>query len=142
MAADAPDLAGFREAMDRKRAAFGEDVEFFWPAERTYAPGVALNASGEPLDPTVDPIDETQRTETVTATVASSLGIKGQSDQAPIGRIETGTLMLNLSIDDEPLVDGAESFVRDGERYQIIDSRQDGIGPDANRFLVVGKQET
>lgn len=142
---DAPDLMGFADAMDRKREAFGEPVRFLWPADRTYPPGTALNASGEPLDPTVDPVTEDVPEVTLTVTVASRTTLASadkRSEQTAVGRLEKGVLMLNLALNDADAVAGAESFERDGERYQIVDSREDGLGPTPNRFLVTGRLET
>lgn len=140
MSADAPDLAGFKDAQDRKRAAFGAPVRFLWPVERTYAAGVALNSSGEPLDPTVAPATEDEREETVTATVATTTTVTGdRSDRTAVGRLEKGQVLVNCRLEDEALLVGAERFEHDGETYEITDTRRDGLGPDPNRYLVTGK---
>ena len=144
MSADAPDLAGFKAAQDRKRAAFGASVRFLWPAARTYAPGVSLNSDGEPLDPTVAPTSVDQPEATVTATVArQTQRITGQrSKQTAVGRVEKGIVQLNVALEDAATVDGAESFEIDGERYEIEDTTRDGLGPTPNRLLVTGRLET
>lgn len=136
-----PNLAAMRAAFDEKREAFGEPITFLWKADTTYPPGTPLNSRGEPLDPTIDPVTVDQRDETVTATVATRTGMIGQEETTAVGRFETGTLMLNLHLDDEATVEGADHFLRDGERYEIIDTRLDGIER-PNRFLVYGKLES
>jgi hypothetical protein len=144
---DTPDLAGFKAAMDAKRTAFGESVLFLFPEQRTYPAGTALNAEGEPLDPTVQPETNEQGEATVIATVAASTSLvrAGQrSEQSPVGRMEKGTVVVNCAIEDENTLTGAIEFIRmsNSERYTIIDTRRDGLGPEANRYLVTGKLAT
>lgn len=144
---DLPDLAGFRDAQERKRLALGEDVIFRWPAVRTYAAGVALNAEGEPLDPTVDPTDVQQPEVTVHAAVAQGVGtlqrLGRESEQSAAGRFERGEIMVICDLDDAPTLDGAVEFERvgTGETFQILGDREDGVSiPD--RYLVYGRVET
>jgi hypothetical protein len=145
VSADAPDLAGFKAAQDLKRTAFGEPIRFLWPADRTYAPDVALNASGEPLDPTVAPTAVDQPEATITATVATRTTLASdarRSEQTPIGRLEKGTMQLNVAIEDAPTIAGAESLGRRGGGFEIIDTRAGGLGPEPNRYLVTGRLTT
>jgi hypothetical protein len=147
VAADAPDLAGFRDAQERKRLAMGEDVIFRWPEQRAYAAGVALNAEGEPLDPTVAPTGVNQPSVTVHAAVAQGVGtlqrLGRESEQSAAGRFERGEVMVICDLADAAQLDGATEFERvaTGEKFQVIGDREDGVS-NPDRYLVYGRVET
>jgi hypothetical protein len=142
-----PDLAGFRDAQERKRLALGEDVIFRWPAARVYAADVSLNADGEPLDPTVQPQSEVVPTVTVHAGVAQGVGtlqrLSRESTQSAAGRFERAEVMVIVNLADAAQLDGATSFERvaTGETFEIVADREDGVSiPD--RYLVYGREES
>lgn len=145
MAADPiPDLAGLRDAMERKRAALGEDVTFRWPKQRTYDPGVALNASGEPLDPTVQPTGVVQPEVTKHVGVAQGIGtiqrLSRETQATAAGRFERGDVLLICNLADAPDLDGATEFLRAGERHEIVGDRFDGVSG-MDRYLIYGRTE-
>lgn len=147
MDALAPDLAGFRDAQERKRAAFGEDVTFRWPAVRTYDPDVSLNAEGEPLDPTVQPTAVNQPEITRKVGVAQGVGtiqrLGKESEQTAAGRFERAEIMLICDLGLQSDLDGATEFERlsTGEHFEVLGDRVDGVGP-PDRFLIYGRVES
>lgn len=141
-----PDLVGFRAAQERKRAAFGEDVRFLWPAVRAYPAGTALNGEGEPLDPTAVPDSVVQPEVTRKVGVAQGIGtiqrLSRESVQSAAGRFERAEVMAICDLGLQSQLEGAVVFERlsTGERYEIVGDRVDGVGP-PDRYLVYGREE-
>jgi hypothetical protein len=145
-AADAPDLAGFRDAQERKRLALGEDVIFRWPAQRVYAAGVSLNAEGEPLDPTVRRSRRSCRPSPSTPAWRRASG-RCSASAARASRARPGASSAARSWSSATSPTPRSSTARrvrarrDGETFQIIADREDGVSiPD--RYLVYGREET
>lgn len=142
MAAVAPDLAGFTEAQQRLRGGFGEDVTFFQAAVLTYPPDTPIDPeTGEPYDPTVEPVDENQPSATVTCTVAFIT--QANRDQlefktSALGIEERTHVLAIADIAAEPQITGAIEFDWRGDRYKIEAQKPDGIGAE-QRVLTWGR---
>lgn len=133
---ESPDLAGFREARERKRALFSEPVVLIGPGVATYPAGVPLDPeTGMPYDPTIEP----------TASGASALvavewvwrSSSDASDAAAPGVFEKAHPMLIAASAAGSAVEGMTHFVGRGERYKIEATHFDGI-TGIDRLLIYG----
>lgn len=135
-----PDLAGFRDAHVRARAAFAEDVEFVLDAEVTFPPGTPIDPeTGEPYDPLVTGSAVVPRV-TASANIARSMGRKDVDDWQPLGSLELGDMLLIMDVATASAASAAVSFSARGESYRVRATRFDGIGG-IDRFLVFGERE-
>lgn len=131
-----PDLAGFREARERKRVAFSEPVVLLGPGVVTYPPGVPTDPeTGAPYDPTIEPLASG-----ASATIAAEwVWRSGQdpSDDSAAGTFSREHPMLIAASAAASAVEGMTHFEgRDG-RFQIEAVHFDGI-TGVDRMLIYG----
>lgn len=144
--ATTPDFAGFTEAQERLRAAFGHAIVFTIPGAVVWPPGTALDPeSGTPFDPSVAPESTGETTTTVTVSVVdrpmglSRRGIDDSVERKAIGWVEEGGVVLIVNTEDWPLIRDAESFVYADSTYAIRQIEHDFLGA-AERYLIYGSQ--
>lgn len=133
------DLAGFADAQSRLRNEFAEEVTFLYREEFAYPPGTPLDPeTGEPYDPTVEPISASAASAVVGCNVAFSA--RGDEAQEGAGGLfEQTHVMLIADIAAASAIAPAIEFdVRDA-RYKIEAQKPDGIGA-LQRYLVWGRQ--
>lgn len=132
-----PDLAGFRDAQERKRRAFSEPIVLLGPVEASYPPGTAMDPeTGEPYDPTV----------TATASARASAVIDAEfvwqstqdpEDPSPVGRLDTQHPMLIAASAAASAVEGKSHFEARGSEFEIRATHFDGI-TGVDRLLIYG----
>lgn len=125
-----PNLAGFREAQARLIDKLGADVEFTLPAtDVEYPPDTPLDPeSGEPYDPTIEPISGGPTTVTVKATVIERRGSAADEvELAPVGWIEGADVAVKVKSADRATIDGTTHFLAFGEQYAVRDIRPSGL---------------
>lgn len=149
----APDLAGFAQAQDRKRAQLGSTITFLWPTVVTFAPGVPVSpTSGQPYDPTVHPASASQASASATCGVffkaVNRGGASNSEVSTPIGHDEMTRVFLTLASADGQTVRGlgvnapssgeATEFIFHGNRFKVYSIKQDEIVAGYDRTLVYG----
>jgi hypothetical protein len=138
-----PDIAGFADAQDRLREAFGQDITFLVPQAKTWPAGTALDPeTGEPYDPTTVPTSGADPTEVVKkVNVIYKALIAGDEDNVVrerLGVMQTESCALIASLADEPDIEDASEFVVNERRYRITDAVTDGLtGP--QRYIIFGE---
>lgn len=140
-----PDYAGYREAQERLRELLGEPVVLLAPADRTYPPGTAIDPeSGEPYDPLIEPTASAQASAQVTARVAYK-GVPSNPEHADnlgaLGWMEDSDVVAITGSAAASAASGAVSMVIRDERYEIRDSRFDGLAG-IDRYLIFGAKES
>ena len=143
-----PDIAGFRDAMDRKRAQLGSEITFFWPPQNLFGEEIPLDPiSGVPMDPMASAMSSTQASATVTAAAffkAINRGGAANADVAtPIGRDSLTRVFLNVASGDAVALnlETATEFEFHGNRFQIYVSKWDEVVQGYKRFLVYAAGE-
>lgn len=133
-----PDLAGFREARERKRALFSESVVLLGPGVVTYPAGVSLDPeTGRPYDPTIEPVSSGASATIVAEWVWRST--QDPSDDSAVGTFEKEAPMLIAASAAASALEGMTHFLGRGERYQIEGIHFDGI-TGIDRVLVYGAE--
>lgn len=139
---DAPDLAGFVNAMVRMRGELGGDVPFFTEFEYGYPPGTPLNPeTGEPFDPTVPELGAGGASASVHVGVYMRPIQGGFTDlvkTTPLGLVDVDNALLDVSPADYEANDLAEASEVElfGERYEITDRDIRGLLDDPHRILL------
>lgn len=137
-----PDLDGFRKAMVNLRETMGRDVPFFTPTPTTWPEGTAIDPqTGEPYDPTIEPISSGFTSAAVRALVVLP-GAGVRADEviaAAIGEVEEGRGVVVVGLDDweaHDLEDATQVEIYD-ERWEIKQSDLDGVGPGAADRVII-----
>jgi hypothetical protein len=149
-----PNLAGFREAQDRKRTLIGSVVTFFWEPVVVYGSEVPCSPeSGAPLDPTASAMASTQASAQVTASVFFKAinrgGAAGSEVAEPIGRDQKSRIFMNVASGDAYELDLAGAMTGSaatelefhGSRFQVYSMKWDEIVQGYRRFLVYAANE-
>lgn len=139
----APNLAGMREALERKRLALGEDVVFHFRVEKTWPEGTVLNPqNGKPFDPAIEPIvEEVAEPVTKTCSVAFRPNFQEDTDEDRIGNVKMNVCLIWLPLGEEwEEVKDAVSFDVKGDNFLIRKVTEDGIGEDW-RMLIWGERQ-
>lgn len=122
-----PDLAGFREAQERLRGNFGEEVTFSTPEQETWPPGTPLDPeTGRPYDPTVSPVSSGTTEETVTVEVIFK-PLQGREAQTAVGDFGGSDAVLIVELADHLTVEGADTAVVRGMNYSVKEWKPHGI---------------
>jgi hypothetical protein len=140
-----PDLAGFRDAMNRLRQNFGQDVRFRIPAPKVWPAGTQLDPeSGEPFDPAIDPLsgggftDVVKHVGVVTKPIVP--GREGGDTRFEAGGAFSGMdAILDMAAADKADVEDATEVILYGERFDIIEMKPGGLGGGADvidRYVV------
>jgi len=137
-----PNLAGYDDAMRRKRDRMGQDVIFYVMTTPTYAPDVPLDPeSGKPIDPWAEPASGGVEVEVMVRGSVVNRPIGGgtadDSRATAIGIVPEDNLAVILSPEDFDRVKTARTFVAYGERFKVTDARPDGIGS-LQRHIIFG----
>lgn len=137
-----PNLAGFADAQSRLRSAFGEQVTFLGEVTASFPDGTALDEeSGQPYDPTVEPLSSGRASAVVRCTVVSQ-PVRGQDepDASPFGWLERGHIALLAGIEHRAAIAGKTHAVVREREYLIISAKPDGIGG-VQRLVVSCREE-
>lgn len=134
-----PDLAGFRDAMERKRQAFAEPIVLIGPVEGTWPDGTPLDPeTGQPYDPTIEPVASGQASAVIDAEFVWS-STQDPEDSPAFGRIDTAHPMLIAASAAASAVEGKSHFEARGDRFQITATHFDGI-TGIERLLIYGEK--
>lgn len=142
----APSLAAFGEAQDRKRALTGSDVTFLWPPVVTFAPGTPTSPeTGLPYDPTATPTASSQASASVRCGVFFKAVNRGGAANAevasPMGLAERTRIFLTVAAADAGTITGASEFIVHDTRFKIDVAKHDEIVLGYRRVLVYGAAE-
>jgi hypothetical protein len=127
-----PDIAGFREAMDEARGAFGEAVTFHVPVAPVWPAGTPIDEdTGLPFDPTVEPESGGGFTDVAKNVLviyhAIGPGLSAPQVSEPAGLMKGESVVLDMSVPDYPDVQAATEATVNGTRYLVTDRQDDGI---------------
>lgn len=132
---DAPDLAGFREARERKRRLFSEPVVLLGTGVVTWPPVPMDPETGRPVDPTIEPLSSGASAVVDVEWVWRSSA--DPSDDGAAGTFARSHPMLIAGSAASAALEGMTHFQRRGERYQIEAVHFDGI-TSVDRILIYG----
>lgn len=133
---DTPDLAGFREARERKRAAFSEPVVLLGAVEAVYPGGTPTRADGTPFDPTIDPVSSGRASAVIDAEFVWSSS-QDPADHVAIGIADKARPMLIASSGASAALEGKTHFQARGNEFKIEATHFDGI-TGVDRILIYG----
>lgn len=143
-----PDLAGFAAAQRRLREKVGRVVTFYTPKPLAWPGDLPAGAfdpeTARPFDPTIKPlasgwVTASARANTVYAPLAT---IRRDAEQADaLGMRSRLNKDLIVDIGDAWVASAATMYELDGEFWQIVDTRRDGVGS-AQRLLVYGQSRS
>lgn len=138
-----PDMAGYREAMARKRQKLGQDVTFLVRGTTTWPSGTRMDPeTGRPVDPYVEPTSTDDAEVVVRVTVVTRPLIGDPNDQSvstPMGPFASDLIAFLVGADDfEPIREAYEARCFD-VAYKITDKRPDGIG-ELDHWIVFGEE--
>jgi hypothetical protein len=136
----APDIDGFRDAQVRLNQAMGTDAIFRTPTAKQWPEGTQIDPdTGEPYDPTIDPIEGSGafNDQVVRVTVSEPQVQDGSSDVEvnPSGVRRDENPVFIVMEADEPKITAATHVVYLGQTYRITDIQPDGLTT-VMRFLV------
>jgi len=137
-----PNLAGMRDALERKRVALGQSVVFVFEPVPTWPAGTQFDPLTErPYDPLIEPTKETTP-EAVTkdCSVAFRPLFQEDTEEKALGDVKTNVILVWLPLAEADDVVDAVAFLVKSERYRIRKQTEDGIGEDF-RWLVWGERE-
>lgn len=134
---DGPDLAGFREARERKRRLFSEPVVLLGPAVATYPPGTPIDPeTGRPYDPVLQPTSSARASALIDAEFVWKSGQTPSEDTAA-GTFERSHPMLIAGSAASAVASAMTHFTARGEMFQIEGVHFDGI-TGIDRVLIYG----
>lgn len=143
-----PDLAGFADAMGRKRTALGNEITFYWEPTSVWPDGTPLSPETlEPYDPTIEPTSSAQASAVVNGEVVYRLQLSPTraTDAATdaLGRGEKTRVAALLDIADEATIAGATEFEFHDDRFKIHSVKRDNTVGVFDRLIVyaAGKGE-
>lgn len=126
-----PDLTKFKDALERLVVAVGTDVTFQIPNAKEWPPGTQIDAdTGEPHDPTVDPIGGGDFNNVVIRATVAEPQIANSSSDVEVGpsgvrRDENPVFIIRVA--DFAAVEDATRVVWHGQAYRITDTQPDGM---------------
>ncbi len=137
-----PNLAGFREAQERKRALLGEDITFFGEPAYTWPPGIPMDTeTGRPYDPVIEPLSSAAASAVVRCGVffraVNRAGIGGEVEAAAPGVVDKTKIMLITNVAASGIVEPMRRFQARGEPFLIDAVKFDGVAG-VDRVLVYG----
>ena len=140
-----PNLAGFREAQERKRALLGEDITFFAEPVYTWPSDVPMDAqTGRPYDPVIEPLSSAAASAVVRCGVffraVNRAGIGGEVEIGAPGVVEKTKVMLIANAGAASAIEAMVRFQARGERFLIDAVKFDGVAG-IDRVLVYGSRE-
>lgn len=141
-----PDLAGFEDAMERKRQALGVNVTFFSDPVYVYPSGTQVSPeSGEPFDPTVDPVSSAMASAVVKCGLFFKAVNRGggasEAVDAPIGIGEREDVFVIAPSAAASAVSSATSFAVHNDRFKVISLKRDMPIGHVERLLLYGRIE-
>ncbi len=136
-----PNLAGFREAQERKRALLGEDITFFGEPVYTW-PDVPIDPdNGRPYDPVIVPLSSAVASAVVRCGVffraVNRAGIGGEVEVAAPGVVDKTKIMLIANVAASGIVEPMRRFQARGEPFLIDAVKFDGVAG-IDRVLIYG----
>lgn len=136
-----PDLAGFREAQERKRALLGEDITFTGEPVFVWPPGVPIDAqTGKPYDPVIEPLSSAAASAVVRCGVRDvHREISGEVETGPLGLVDKTKVMLIANAGAASAIEPMVRFQARGERFVIEAKKFDGVSG-IDRYLVYGSR--
>lgn len=142
-ASQQPNLAGFAEAQDLKRALLGVPVTFYWDPTFTYPDGTPSDDQGNPYDPVLSSATASaQSSATVIAAPIYRLQLSPtratDSASDELGRGAKTRIALTINIADAPTIAGATTFEIHSDRFKIHSAKRDTIVGGYTRLLVYG----
>ena len=140
-----PNLAGFREAQERKRALLGEDITFFAEPVYTWPPNVPMDAqTGRPYDPVIEPLSSAAASAIVRCGVffraVNRAGIGGEVEIGAPGVVEKTKVMLIANAGAASAIEPMVRFQARAEPFLIEVMKFDGVAG-IDRVLVYGSRE-
>jgi hypothetical protein len=139
-----PDLAGFRDAQERKRAVLGEDVTFLGQPVYVWPPGVPIDPeTTRPYDPVIVPLSSGVASAVVRCGVffraINRAGVAGEVEIGALGVVDKSTVMLIAASAAASAIMGMERFQARDERFLIETTKFDGVSG-IDRLLVYGSR--
>lgn len=135
----APDLAGFRDAQQRKRQHFAEDVAFLGEVTMEFPDGTNIDPeTGRPYDPVVEPTGSAQQTAVVPCEVAFNPTRGDPAEPTELGWVEHTDVLLICDVGYASATSGAKDVEVRGERYKVVAMKPDGLTGN-DRLLTWGK---
>jgi hypothetical protein len=140
----APDLAGYKDALLRKRAALGSTVTFRFPAALTWPVGTVLNPdSGKPYDPLLQPEkEEAADPVEMSLSVGFRPTFQEDTDETEIGDIKMNVALTWVTLEEWADVEDATSFDYADDNYLIRKATWEAVGGESWRVLVWGERQT
>lgn len=142
----APDLAGYKDAQLRKRAALGSEVAFHFPKSVTWPEGTVLDENtGRPYDPMIEPEEEEGREPvTLTLSVAFRPTFMEDTQEAQVGDVKMNYAQTWVTLEEfgpPDCITIATSFDYAGDNYLIRKTTEESIGGAPWRVLVWGERQ-
>lgn len=138
-----PNIAGFRDAMERKREELGEEILFLGDASVTFPPGTPTDPeTGHPYDPVLTPTASARASATATCEVAfRSTGRQELQERAgAFGWVENTNVLLIAGSGVASRVVGMTEFVCRGDHFEIRARKFDGV-VGVDRYLIWGAKK-
>lgn len=140
-----PDLAGFREALDRKRLLLGEDITFHGARVFTWPASAAIDPqTSRPYDPVIEPLSSAAASAVVRCGVffraVNRAGIGGEQEVSAAGRFDKTHVMVIAPSGAASAIAPMRFFDARGERFLIDSQKFDGVSG-IDRYLVYGARE-
>jgi hypothetical protein len=137
-----PNLAGFREAQERKRALLGEDITFFGEPTYTWPPGVPMDAqTGRPYDPVIEPLSSAAASAVIRCGVAHKAGeAQTEVETDALGLADRTKVMLIANAGAASAIEPMVRFQARTESFLIEAVKFDGVAG-IDRVLVYGSRE-
>lgn len=135
----APDLAGFREAQERKRALLGEDVLFIGDPVYVW-PDVPMDEqTGRPYDPVIEPLSSAAASAVVRCGVSFRATLTGFTEIGAQGVVDKTHVMLIAGSGAASAIEGKSRFQARAETFLIDATKFDGVSG-IDRILVYGSR--
>lgn len=139
-----PDLAGFVDAQQRLRDAFGEQITFLAEPSVTFPPGTPTDPeTGKPYDPVIAATGSAQASAAVKCDVVfravNRAGVTGGETFEAIGITDATHIMLIADISARTTIESCVDFDCRGERFKITAQKPDGVGG-VQRWLIYGRR--
>lgn len=145
----APDLAGYKDALLRKRAAIGSEVTFHFPKSGTWPDGTVLDENtGRPFDPMIEPASE-EGAEAVTLTLSvgfkpARLNFIDDTADTQVGAVKENHALTWVTLEEwgaPNCLMNATSFDYAGDNYLIRKTTEESIGGAPWRVLIWGERQ-
>jgi hypothetical protein len=139
----APDLAGYRAALLRKRDALGSEVTFHFATEATWPDGTVLDPNtGRPYDPMIAPASEDGAPAvTMTLSVAFRPNFQEDTQESKVGDVKMNVTLAWMTIEEWAALGDPTSYDYAGDNYLIRKATEEGIGGEPWRMLIWGERQ-